>query len=128
MHAVATTPAESWMCLLRSPPSTMAAFPEIQAGRLPYHPFRGLLAVHSRYDLLGRQVPCRTPHTEGLSRFVTSTTAPIAAGWTDSCRGGRRSARQPRLAELTPRLRKQHVADRRAACARLPTRHPARGV
>ena len=27
-------------------------------------------------------------YTEGFSRFVTSTTAPIATGWSDSCRAG----------------------------------------
>ena len=31
-----------------------AAFPVTQAGRLPHHPFRGLLGVHSRYGLLAR--------------------------------------------------------------------------
>ena len=30
----------------------------------------------------------RTLFTEGFSRFVTSTTAPIAAGWSNSCRTG----------------------------------------
>src|SRR5665213_1215812 len=67
---------------------TMTAFPEIRAGRLPHHPFRGLLSVYSRYGLRTRQVPCRTLYTEGFSRFVTSTTAPIATGWSDSCRVG----------------------------------------
>lgn len=27
-------------------------------------------------------------YTEGFGRFVTSTTAPIATGWSDSCRVG----------------------------------------
>lgn len=35
----------------------MAAFPVIQAGRLPRCPFRGLLSVHSRYGLHARRVP-----------------------------------------------------------------------
>ena len=67
---------------------TMTAFPEIRAGRLPHHPFRGLLSVYSCYGLHTRQVPYRTLYTEGFSRFVTSTTAPIATGWSDSCRVG----------------------------------------
>jgi len=48
----------------------MTAFPEIQAGRLPHHPFRGLLSVYSCYGLHTRQVPYRTLYTEGFSRFV----------------------------------------------------------
>jgi hypothetical protein len=31
--------------------SAISAFPEIMAGRLPHHVFRGLLSVHSRYGL-----------------------------------------------------------------------------
>jgi len=29
-----------------------------------------------------------TLYTEGFSRIVTSATAPIATGWSDSCRAG----------------------------------------
>jgi len=75
----------------------MSAFPVIQAGRLPHHPFRGLLSVYSRYGLHTRQVPCRTLYTEGFSRFVTSTTAPIATGWSDSCRVGIAPTERPCL-------------------------------
>ena len=32
--------------------------------------------------------PYVTLYTEGFSRFVTSTTAPIATGWSESCRVG----------------------------------------
>jgi len=74
----------------------MTAFPETQAGRLPHHPFRGLLSVYSRYGLRTRQVPCRTLYTEGFSRFVTSTTAPIATGWSD-CRVGFAPTERPCL-------------------------------
>ena len=43
----------------RSVPASLAsrpaaAFPEIQAGRLPHYPFRGLLGVHSRCAPCGR--------------------------------------------------------------------------
>ena len=34
-------------------------FPVSQAGRLPYHPFRGLLSVYSRYGLHARRVALR---------------------------------------------------------------------
>src|ERR1022692_3910413 len=53
------------------------------AGRLPHHVFRGLLSVHSRYGLHTRQVTFMTLYTGGSSRFVTSTTAPIATGWSE---------------------------------------------
>ena len=70
---------------------------ESQAGRLPHHPFRGLLSVYSRYGLHTRQVPCRTLYTEGFDRFVTSTIAPIATGRNDSCRVGLSPTERPRL-------------------------------
>ncbi|NYF54122.1 hypothetical protein [Tunturiibacter gelidoferens] len=62
---------------------TMAAFPDFWAGRLPHCVFRGLLSVHSRYGLHTCQVTYMTLYTGGFSRFVTSTTAPIATGWSD---------------------------------------------
>jgi hypothetical protein len=62
---------------------TMAAFPDFWAGRLPHCVFRGLLSVHSRYGLHTCQVTFMTFYTGGFSRFVTSTTAPIATGWSD---------------------------------------------
>jgi hypothetical protein len=46
-----------------------AAFPKIRAGRLPHHPFRGLLDVHSHYGLHTRQVTKVTLYTEGFSRL-----------------------------------------------------------
>ncbi|CDQ11467.1 protein of unknown function [Acidithiobacillus ferrivorans] len=36
-------------------------------------------------------------YTGGFSRFVTSTTAPIATGWSDSCRAGFAPAERPCL-------------------------------
>jgi hypothetical protein len=38
-----------------------------------------------------------TLYTEGFSRFVTSTTAPIATGWSDSCRVGLSPTERSRL-------------------------------
>src|ERR1700676_2868666 len=66
----------------------VTAFPEIATGQLPHFVFRGLLSVHSHYGLHTRQVTYMTLYTEGFSRFATSTAAPIAAGWSDSCRVG----------------------------------------
>jgi hypothetical protein len=75
----------------------ISAFPEIMAGRLPHHVFRGLLSVHSRYGLHTHQVTFMTLYTGGFSRFVTSTTAPIATGWNESCRAGVAPAGKPCL-------------------------------
>lgn len=38
-----------------------------------------------------------TLYTGGFSRFVTSTTAPIATGWNESCRAGFAPAGKPCL-------------------------------
>ncbi len=75
----------------------ISAFPEIMAGRLPHQGFRGLLSVHSRYGLHTHQVTFMTLYTGGFSRFVTSTTAPIATGWNESCRAGFAPAGKPCL-------------------------------
>ena len=61
----------------------MAAFPDFWAGRLPRCVFRGLLSVHSRYGLHTCQVTYMTLYIGGFSRFVASTAAPIATGWSD---------------------------------------------
>ena len=77
--------------------SAISAFPEIMAGRLPHHVFRGLLGVRSRYGLHTRQVTFMTLYTEGSSRFVASTAAPIATGWNESCRVGFAPTERPCL-------------------------------
>jgi len=64
-----------------------SAFPESQTGRLLHYPFRGLLSVFSHYGLYARQVAIATLYTGGFSAFVTSTTAPIATGWSDPVPG-----------------------------------------
>jgi len=56
-----------------------------------------LLSVHSRYGLHTRQTPHRALFTEGFSRFVTSTTAPIATGWSESRRVGFAPTERPCL-------------------------------
>ena len=66
----------------------MAAFPVFQPGRLPHYPFRGLLSVHKHYGLHVRRVTYMTLYTEGFNRFVSSTIAPIATGWSETCRVG----------------------------------------
>jgi hypothetical protein len=67
---------------------TIAAFPVLWPGRLPHQPFRGLHSLRFRCSLRARQVTYVTLYTEGFGRFVSSTTAPIATGWSESCRVG----------------------------------------
>ena len=64
------------------------SLPRNLGGRLLHWAFRGLLSAHSRYGLRTRQVTYMTLYTEGFSRFVTSTTAPVTTGWSNSCRVG----------------------------------------
>jgi hypothetical protein len=83
MHAIAITPAELLgACFARFPRSDN--LPHHLAGSASALDFSSLLSVHSRYGLHDRQVPFRTFYTEGFSRFVASTTAPIATGWSES--------------------------------------------
>ena len=86
LHAVANTPAGPTGSFARTLPST-AAFPRFSAGQLLHHPFRGLHSVHFRYGLQTRQVAKATLYTRGFSSFVTSTTAPIATGWSEPVPG-----------------------------------------
>ncbi len=87
MHASATTPVGLLGDVVLLAQET-AAFPEIQAGRLPHRLFRGLLSVHSRSGLHARQTTDMVLYTEGFDGFVTSTAAPIATGWNDQLPGG----------------------------------------
>ena len=97
IHAVATTPAEPMGAFCHSLPHRWQPSPDSRAGRLPPCTFRGLLSVHSRYSLHTRETPYRVLYTEGFSRFVTSTTAPITTGWSDSCRVGFAPTERPCL-------------------------------
>ena len=95
-HAVTITPAEP-QAAFRSYSPVTTAFPVASPGRLPHHPFRGLLSVQSNYGPHVRRVPYRTLYTRGFSRFVTSTTAPVATGRSESCRAGFAPAGKQRL-------------------------------
>ena len=74
--------------MFRSSDPDDCGLPRISDGSAPHYPFRGLLSVHSRYGLHACQVAFATLYTEGFGDFVTSITAPIASGWSDSCRVG----------------------------------------
>ncbi len=74
---------DRWVLALLPSPTT-AAFPEIQAGRLPHCPFRGLpttkslvgpLSVHSRYGLHTRRVALRPPTPEASA--ISLPTSPL---------------------------------------------------
>jgi hypothetical protein len=85
-HAVATTPAQRLGVLLRSFTPPYQPSPITLSGRPARRPFRGLLGFHLRYGLHTRAVTVyRDTLSEGFSHFVTSTTAPVASGWSD-CR------------------------------------------
>jgi hypothetical protein len=77
----------NWVRLSLSSPA-MAAFSESQAGRLVHYPFRGLLSVHYSLQPTGSPSHLMTLYIRGFGRFVTSTAAPIATGWSDRYRLG----------------------------------------
>ena len=81
------TPVGPLVAVAHHRPKT-SAFPVLQSGRLPHYPFRGLLSVHSHFGLHVRRVAKATLYTGGSDGFVSSTTAPIATGRSDSCRVG----------------------------------------
>jgi len=86
IHAVANTPA-GLMDLIRSYSPSASAFPRLLAGRLLHLRFRGLLSVYLHYGLHDRQVAYATLYTEGSSKFVVSSAASIATGWSDPVPG-----------------------------------------
>ena len=85
-----------------------AAFPIPLLGPVPHFPFRDLLSVHSRYGLPARRVTRVTLSIRGFGSMVTSTTAPIATGWNDSCR-----------AEIAPAEDRRHFTAHKGAGIRL---------
>jgi hypothetical protein len=68
LHAVATTPAGS-MELIRSDCSIVVGLPTLQLGQLLHYIFRGLLSVHSRYNLQTRRVALCDPLHRRLRRL-----------------------------------------------------------
>ena len=78
---------------------SLAAFPVSSAGRLPRYPFRGLLNVHcALWPARSLNRPRRPFYIEVLqSVSLPPRTAPIATGWSDSCRADLASARKQRL-------------------------------
>lgn len=66
----------------------MAAFPMLKLGRLRITAFEACSTFTRVTACALAESPEVTLYIEGFSRFVTSTTAPIATGWSESCRVG----------------------------------------
>jgi len=101
-HAIATTPAGSSQGSGCSPDFDDGGLPQMTAGSAPASkPFRGLLGVHTCYGLPAHGVAYATLYIEGSGSVVTSTTAPIATGWSNSCQVGIAPTEERRLSRRT---------------------------
>ena len=97
-HAIATTPAGSSQGSSCSLDFDDGGLPQMSAGSAPaVKSFRGLLGVHACYGLPARGVANATLSIEGFGSIVTSTTAPIATGWSNSCQVGIAPTEERRL-------------------------------
>ena len=97
MHALAHTPAEPLGAHFARFPKN-DNLPRI-TGRVGFRItlFEACSAfTHVTACILAKS-PSVTLYTEGFSRFVTSTTAPIATGWSESYRAGFAPAERPCL-------------------------------
>jgi hypothetical protein len=95
-HAVATTPAEPLGAFFAHFPSDNS-LPRLSRGSASALHFSRIaqrsLTLRPAYS----PSPLRALFTEGFSRFVTSATAPIATGWSDSRRVGFARTERPCL-------------------------------
>ena len=97
MHAIAHTPAEPLSAHFARFPKN-DSLPRI-TGRVGFRItlFEACSAfIHVTACILAKS-PSVTLYTEGFSRFVTSTTAPIATGWSESYRAGFAPTERPCL-------------------------------
>jgi hypothetical protein len=96
-HAIATTPAELMgACFAHFPRSR--SLPRDFSGSAPALDIFGACSAFTHITACAlAESPCVTLYTEGFSCFVTSTTAPITTGWSDSCRVGFAPTRRPCL-------------------------------
>ena len=87
-HAAATTPVEPLGARFAHSPSD-SSLPRFSGGSASTLQFsRPAQRFTARCSLRARGVTYVTLFIKGFSRFVTSTTAPIATGWSESCRVG----------------------------------------
>ena len=88
MRAAANTPVEPLgACFAHFPSDNSLPRCDVRVG---FHItlFGACSAFTTRCNPHAHRVTKVTLCTEGFSRFVTSTTAPIATGWSESCRVG----------------------------------------
>jgi hypothetical protein len=87
-HAVAITPVRPWLGSFRSPVGHDSGLPHHLAGSAPTfgfsRPAQRSLTLRPACSRNHQVVLC----IEGFGDFVTSTAAPIATGWSESCRVG----------------------------------------
>jgi hypothetical protein len=74
-----------------------SAFPESQTSRLRITLFEAFSAFTLVTACMLVKSPIATLYTEGFGDFITSITAPIASGRSDSCRMGFAPIEDPRL-------------------------------
>jgi hypothetical protein len=88
-HAVATTPAGPQVGSIRSPGTCDSGLPHLSAGSAPAfafsRPARRSLALRPAHSLSRSHDPLTS---EASDRKVTSTAAPTASGWSESCQVG----------------------------------------
>ncbi|MBB5061051.1 hypothetical protein HDF16_005787 [Granulicella aggregans] len=117
MHAVATTPAEPQGAFLAHSPrdGSLPRYYGGSASALRFsRPAQRLLALRPAYS----PSHIMTLSTGGFSRFVASTAAPIATGWSESCRAGFAPAGKPCLGTAHTI---EHVSDSAPPLSRSPT-------
>jgi hypothetical protein len=131
VHAIVTTPAQSMGAVFAHFP-TDDNLPRVRAGSacalLFSRPARRSLALRPARS----PSPLRTFYTEGFIRFVTSTTAPIATGRSESCRVGFAPAGRQRLFTAHPMASASaglesngFFSNRRSHCSRMSCRSVA---
>jgi hypothetical protein len=87
-HAVATTPVGPWQGSSRSPVSHGGGLPRWLAGSAPTLAFSRPAQRSLRLRPACSRDRLAVLSIEGFGDFVTSTAAPIATGWSESCRVG----------------------------------------
>ena len=90
---------------------SLAAFPVIRAGRLPHQSFRGLLGVHRVAARVVAEPPWAARRV-GVLRTMSlpPPSAPIATGWSESCRAGFAPAGEWHLVTAHPNRRLSDAA------------------
>ena len=113
--------------VLASPASRpLAAFPASVMGRLPHHPFRGLLGVHfALWPAWSLNRPWR-PFVIGVLQPMSlpPSSAPTATGWGDRCRAGFAPAEEQRL--VTAHTEDAVIGRRTVPCGRAASGGAAR--